>query len=174
MSEHSGVAIVGWNSQWPALARAEAARLTAVAPAVEHIGSTAIPGLVAVPVLDLIVGVDNADAYADAVSAAVEKLGYRPADETETIGWVGIHLRRDGNPPVDVWIVEARGHEWKGAIAFRDYLRTHADEASSYARAKRRAADGAPTRDVYAERKRATMETLDARARRWKAQHPKS
>ena len=167
------VAVVGWDPQWPALARAEVTRLTAIAPAVEHVGSTAVPGLASIPVLDLVVGVDDADDYADAVGSAMERLGYRPVEATEAIGWAGIHLRRDAQPPVDVWVVAAGGHEWKGAIAFRDYLRAHPDEASSYARAKRRAAEGAPTRDVYAERKRATMETLDLRARRWKAQHPR-
>lgn len=173
MTAQPVVTIVGWDSQWPALARAEAARVAEVAAAVEHIGSTAVPGLVAIPVIDLIVGVDDAEQYADAVSAAIQGLGYRPVEETESIGWVGIHLRRDGSPPFEVWVVEARGHEWKGAVAVRDYLRAHPDEASSYARAKRRAADGASTRDLYAERKRETLETIDARARRWKAQNPR-
>jgi GrpB-like predicted nucleotidyltransferase (UPF0157 family) len=167
------VSVVGWDPQWPALARAEAGRVLEVAPAVEHVGSTAVPGLAAIPVIDLVVGVDAAERYAESVAAAIEGLGYRAAAPTESIGWAGIHLRREGSPPTDVWVVEAGGREWKGAIAVRDYLRANPDEASWYTRAKRRAAEGATTREEYAAGKRATMETLDTRARRWKAQHPR-
>lgn len=166
------VAVVGWDAQWPALAWAEVARLAEIAPAVEHVGSTAVPGLASVPILDLVVGVDTADDHSDAVVHAMERLGYEPTGAWEVADRVGTRLRRESEPPVEAWLVEMGGPEWTGAIALRDYLRTHQDEAYSYERAKRRAAEDGPPRDVYAERKRAMLETLADRARRWKAQHP--
>jgi GrpB-like predicted nucleotidyltransferase (UPF0157 family) len=120
VTQQPEVSVVGWDPQWPALARAEAARLLDVAPAVEHVGSTAVPGLVAIPVIDLVVGVDAAERNSALVATAIEGLGYRPADPSETIGRLGIHLRQDASPPLHVWVVEARGHEWKEAIAVRD------------------------------------------------------
>ncbi len=173
MTVEANVAVVGWDRRWPSLARAEVARLQDVAPAVEHVGSTAVPGLAAVPVIDLVVGVDDAERHASAVATAVEGLGYERVAEPDADGWGEILLRRESSPPIDVRVVEARGREWLGAVAVRDYLRANADEAASYARAKRRIAADGPTRAVYAARKRPVLETLDGRARRWKAQRPR-
>jgi GrpB-like predicted nucleotidyltransferase (UPF0157 family) len=162
------VVVVQWNPQWPALARREAARLAEIAHAVEHVGSTAVPGLPAVPVLDLVVGVDSMPQSGEDVAEAVEALGYERLEASEEM----IRLVRSDDRPAEVRVVEAGGELWLEAIAFRDYLRAHPDEASAYARAKRRAAEGGPTPEVYAEGKRATAETLMRRARSWKLSHP--
>jgi GrpB-like predicted nucleotidyltransferase (UPF0157 family) len=162
------IVVVQWNPQWPVLARREAARLAEIAHAVEHVGSTAVPGLPAVPVLDLVVGVDSMAQSGEDVAGAIEALGYERVQGGEDM----IRLVRTDERAVEVRVVEAGGDLWKEAIAFRDYLRAHADEASAYARAKRRAAEGGPTPEVYAERKRATAETLMRRARSWKLSHP--
>jgi GrpB-like predicted nucleotidyltransferase (UPF0157 family) len=162
------VAVVPWNPQWPALARAEAARLAEIAHAVEHVGSTAVPGLPAVPVLDLAVGVDSMANSGEDVAEAIEALGYERVESGERM----IRLLRRSDRSVEVHVVEAGGELWREAIAFRDYLRAHPDEASAYARSKRRAAEGGPEPAVYTERKRPTFETLVVRARSWKLSHP--
>ncbi|HEY7380739.1 MAG TPA: GrpB family protein [Gaiella sp.] len=166
--DEPAVVVVSWNPQWPALARAETSRLAEVAHAVEHVGSTAVPGLPAVPVLDIAVGVDSMADRGEDVANAIESLGYERIADGEGF----IRLVRRGDRPVEVHVMEAGGELWKEAVAFRDYLRAHPDEASAYARAKRRAAEGGPTRDVYQERKRPTLETLMRRARSWKVSHP--
>jgi len=56
------VHIVDYDQRWPALYAAEAARVQAALPAglvhaVEHFGSTAIPGMVAKPVIDILIAV---------------------------------------------------------------------------------------------------------------------
>lgn len=164
------VVVVAWNAQWPALARAEATRLAALVSVVEHVGSTAVPGMPSRPVLDLAAGVDSLTGHGEAVAAAfVATLGFeRRGTEGESI-----RLHRAGDPAIEVRVLESGGPLWRDAIAFRDYLRAHPDEASLYARTKRRAAEGGPTTAVYEERKRETLEMLQLRARRWKASHPR-
>jgi GrpB-like predicted nucleotidyltransferase (UPF0157 family) len=127
-----------------------------------------VPGLPAVPVLDLVVGVDSFAQSAEDVAQAIEGLGYTREETAEGL----VRLVRHKEQPVEVRVVEAGGELWLEAVAFRDYLRAHPDEASAYARVKRRAAEGGSSPDVYAERKRAIFETLMQRARSWKVSHP--
>ena len=165
------VVVVGWNPQWPAVARAEASKLTDVAAAVEHVGSTAVPGTPSRAVVDLLVGLESFSDSADDVATAIVALGFERVSGSVEEG--RIWLRRMGEPRVYVNVVEFGGHSWKDALALRDYLRRHSDEASSYARVKRRAAEGAPDVITYSQRKRETLERLTDRARSWKLSHPR-
>ncbi len=104
---------------------------------VEHIGSTAVPGLVAKPILDLLAGLQPLD-VAPGV-AAMEALGY------EYLGEYGIpgreFFRKGGDARTHhVHAVELGGPQWVRHVAFRDYLRAHPDEAARYGAAKRSAA----------------------------------
>ncbi|MFB0611921.1 GrpB family protein [Aurantiacibacter poecillastricola] len=137
------IRIVSYDPGWPAKAEAEAERILAAgAPAllrVHHIGSTAVPGLAAKPVIDLL-----AEAAAlpelDHARPSLERLGYvwrgengiagrryltlSDADTGERL--VHLHCFASGDPAI------ARH------IAFRDYLRGRPDLASEYARIKRK------------------------------------
>jgi dephospho-CoA kinase len=172
---HVGVAservvVVGWNAQWPAIARAETARIREVAAAAEHVGSTAVPGLPARPVIDLLVGVDSRGEE-QRVGTALEAAGFTRSEGGER--WDGVVLRRAGDPAIEVIVTDHDGAQWRDALALRDYLRRHPDEASSYGRSKRRWAEDRPTPDTYGERKRGTLETLTERARRWRLANPR-
>lgn len=169
-AESERVVVVGWNAQWPAIARAETVRLRELAAAAEHVGSTAVPGLPARPVIDLMVGID-ASGEEERVAAALEAAGfvrYEGGDPS-----VDVVLRRAGDPAIEATVTDHDGARWRDAVALRDYLRRHPDEASSYGRSKRRWAEDGPTPAAYAERKRATLETLTERARRWRLANPR-
>jgi GrpB-like predicted nucleotidyltransferase (UPF0157 family) len=132
-----------YDPRWPLTAAAEGTLLLAmlrpVVCAVEHIGSTAIPGMLAKPIIDLLPVVTGLGAF-DVRSSIVEALGYRgwgeyglpgrryftKVDPLTGVRLVQLHCYEQGSPGV-------RRH-----LAFRDYLRARADVAGEYAEIKRR------------------------------------
>jgi len=138
------IELVPPNPDWPERFAEEAARLRAILPAellidLEHIGSTAVPGLPAKPVIDLLAIVRDLDAAKARLVAPLEAAGYAYRDrgpDTDRLFFV------KGLPPSaphrthHLHIME----EGPGALkhlAFRDYLRDHPGEAGRYAELKR-------------------------------------
>ena len=102
-----------------------------------HIGSTAIPGIFAKPVIDLLMEVENI-AELDANSCAMEGLGY------ESMGEFGIpgrrYFRRNnalGDRSHQVHAFESGSPEIARHLAFRDYMIAHLVEARAYGDLKR-------------------------------------
>jgi GrpB-like predicted nucleotidyltransferase (UPF0157 family) len=133
--------VAPFDPEWATIASAWIGRLhhvlASVDARIEHIGSTAVPGLAAKPVVDLQV----------AVPRLADEQTYRPAIES-----LGLPLRaratdhRFFRPPeaaartVHVHVCE-RGSAWERRhILFRDFLRAHPDRREEYARLKRRLA----------------------------------
>jgi dephospho-CoA kinase len=130
---------------WPAQAARLAARVRrALGPGVvdvEHIGSTAVPGLVAEDVVDLQVGVRSlADAAHPAWVARMAAAGHPREDGIRedagpdgTVWPTYLHGGCDPGRPVSVHVREAGspGHRW--ALAFRDLLCADADVREEYA-----------------------------------------
>ena len=139
------VKLLPHDPHWSALAGSEIDRIAiTVGPALLrlcHIGSTAIPGLIAKPVLDLL-GVGQSLDALDAVQNRVEALGYACHGEYGFAGRryytlnapetnerrVQLHCYANGDPAV------------VRHLAFRDYLRLSPDLISEYAREKVRCA----------------------------------
>jgi GrpB-like predicted nucleotidyltransferase (UPF0157 family) len=162
--------IAEYDPEWPRLFSEEAARvreaLGDVVVEIEHMGSTAVPGLASKPVIDISVGLRTLDLSAGRV-AAMEALGYEYLGE---LGLPGrLYFRKGPTASTHhVHAVEWDGEHWHRHRAFRDYLRAHPDEALGYAEAKRRLATEVG-RDwyEYVERKNAIADELFARAWRW-------
>ncbi len=139
--EHGTVRLVAHDPAWAALFRAEAARVrSALGPdrplALEHMGSTAVPGLVAKPVLDVLAGRPAAGDHAPYVTV-FEASGYRYRGE---FGIPGRHyfVRDDaaGRRTHQVHLVEYDGAFWCAHLAFRDALRRSPERAAAYAALK--------------------------------------
>lgn len=161
-------AIEPYDAAWPGLFDAESARIRAAlgdqVTRVEHVGSTAVPGLGAKPVVDIQVSVRSMmprAAYAD----ALVQLGYRWALDP----WTDEHefFSRDENGERAFHVhVCGQGSGWEQRhIGFRDWLRDHAEDAAAYERLKRDLADRHP-RDpyTYADEKSAFIRAIEARA----------
>ena len=163
-SPEAPVEIVPYDPSWPDRFREEAEALRQVLAAwlagpIEHIGSTAIPGLAAKPVVDIMAGVRGLDASRPAIAAATE-FGYRYAPyQVDLEHWFckpslsfrthHLHLIPVGTP------------QWCGPIAFRDYLRAHVDVASDYQALKRRLAlEHRLDREAYTQAKRPFIERI--------------
>lgn len=132
---------------------------------IEHVGSTAVPGLIAKPVIDLDVIVRSS---AD-VPAAIDRLGsigYRHE------GDLGIRGREafvwpEGEPPHHLYVCAAGSEALRDHLLFRDYLRIHPEEARRYADVKAEAAREFPfDRHGYAAAKRQVVEEILTRAQR--------
>jgi GrpB-like predicted nucleotidyltransferase (UPF0157 family) len=135
------IVIAAYDPAWPALFEQERAKLAAIlgalVVAIEHVGSTAVPGLAAKPIIDLLVGVRT---LAEARSRCVEKLpavGYAYLPEYQA--WLPDELFfRKGVPWTHhVHVMEPSDPGWQRRLLFRDYLRAHPDAADAYATLKR-------------------------------------
>ncbi|MGI8927454.1 MAG: GrpB family protein [Tepidiformaceae bacterium] len=167
------VVIAQYHPAWPALFAEEAARLQEACGlallAIEHIGSTAVPGLAAKPIIDLMPGVASFEAAITLVPA-VEALGYAYLGE---FGIARRHYFRKGDGPEPrthhLHMVEVGGEFWERHLLFRDYLRSHPETAAAYAAMKRDAATVhgiAPDTDAYTEAKSPFIAAVLKRARR--------
>jgi GrpB-like predicted nucleotidyltransferase (UPF0157 family) len=165
------VRIVDHDPAWPARAAAELRRieeaLGPVAVRLEHIGSTAVPGLAAKPILDLQLSVDALESRERYVEP-LERLGYLfvPAPRSP-----GQHFfaRPPARPRTHhLHVCEAGSEHELRHVALRDFLRSHEVEAARYADLKRRLVARHPQdRLAYIEGKDEYVAALEARAVAW-------
>lgn len=169
------VEIVEYDPRWPELFEREKAHLFAVLPGgiirrIEHFGSTAIPGLAAKPVVDMLVEVSALDEVKAAVVPVLQSEGYdyiwRPTSGDDVPPWYAWFIKRDasGVRTHHIHMVEASFPQWE-SLAFRDYVRAHPDVAAEYAALKRRLAVEFPNdRTAYTEGKSAFIARITALA----------
>lgn len=137
------VKLVPYSAGWPVLAERELGRLghTLHGLVVEahHIGSTAVPGLSAKPVVDLLLVVRGV-AELDDREAAVRHLGYRCRGENGIAGrrYYTLDDTLTGRRQFQVHCFAPESGEIGRHLAFRDYLRTHPETARDYAAEKQR------------------------------------
>jgi len=162
------IEIVDYDPRWAFLSNEEAARLRAVLDpslivGLEHFGSTAIPGLAAKPIIDILIAVRSLAAARATFVETLQKLDY--------IYWAD-NPKKDrmffvkGMPPFGskrshhLHITEPTGELWH-RLAFRDYLRAHPDEAATYERLKKRlAVEHQTDREAYTDAKSAYVESV--------------
>ena len=131
------------------------------AEAVEHIGSTAVPGVLAKPIVDLALAV-RADTTVDDVALAMSPLGwiYR-GDAGKNGGWVFVLEDAPWRRVAHTHGVAFGGTEWVRYIQFRDLLRRSATARRTYEETKQRLARKHPDgRRLYTAGKAPTVEAL--------------
>lgn len=159
------VEIAGYDPAWPARFRALADRAAAalgdLVLAVEHVGSTSVPGLAAKPVIDLDVVVRPEDV--EAAIGRLATLGYVHRGE---LGVPGRHAFRapPGEAKHHLYLCVAGSAGLIDHLRFRDHLRAHPDAAAEYALLKRRLAER--HRDDAEAYQRAKSDFIDALTRR--------
>lgn len=144
------------NPLWPQAYAEEVARiapaLDGVALAVEHYGSTAVPGLDAKPIIDIQVGVARLEQVQDLIGPMIA-LGY---DNVGSAGITEHHIFGLGDPRTHlVHIVVFGGEQWCRTLRFRDRLRTEPALREAYQSLKRSLAATSFTRAEYTEGKSA-------------------
>ncbi|MEM8783341.1 MAG: GrpB family protein [Planctomycetota bacterium] len=166
------VRVMPHRAEWADGFAAEAARLRgALGPccvAVHHVGSTAIPGIVAKPILDLLVEADAIE-HVDARRDAVVALGY------EAMGEYGLpgrrYFRQDDDRGVRTHHVHAyaAGHpDVARHLAFRDFLRAHTQPAQAYSELKANlAAEHPDDMEAYIDGKDPFIQRVERDALAW-------
>jgi len=164
----STVTIVEYRPEWPAMAEAAIAEVRAVLgdtiTAIEHMGSTSVPGLAAKPIIDLMAAASDLDAVAartDALAAAgferhhntmADRLLYARGEDVMH----RTHL---------LHIVEASTWEERNQRILRDHLRMHPEDVRRYAELKYAIVAAGTSMGDYAAAKTELIQELTDRAR---------
>ncbi|HEY6214772.1 MAG TPA: GrpB family protein [Vicinamibacterales bacterium] len=176
------IEIVPYDPRWPQMFRDEAAHLRACLPAgllgrIEHFGSTAVPGLAAKPIVDVLVEAGDLAAARERVAPILESQGYeyiwRPTRGDDGPPWYAWFIKRDGSGARThhIHMVEPTFVEHWDRLLFRDYLIERPDVAREYETLKRAlAAESANDRVAYTRGKTAFIERVTAEAKRRRAE----
>lgn len=154
------------DAEWAAIFREQAVRirdaLGSRAYRIEHVGSTAVPDLIAKPVIDIVLEVpDSADegAYVPELATLGYVLRIREPD------WFAHRLLRGYRPRANLHVFSADCPETDRMLRFRDWLRGHPDDRERYAATKRvLAAQDWTYMQQYADAKTEVITEIIARA----------
>ncbi|MGL6337513.1 MAG: GrpB family protein [Waterburya sp.] len=167
------IIIVEYNPVWQLLFQEETERIYKVLDKtlitrIEHFGSTAVPGLAAKPIIDLLIGVRSLSIAKQIAVSPLESLGYaywHDNPDPQRMFFV------KGLPPNSprthhIHMVEPDSILWS-RLLFRDYLRQYPDEAKNYARLKRQLANHFTSdREAYTQGKTEYIQSVMQKAKR--------
>jgi GrpB-like predicted nucleotidyltransferase (UPF0157 family) len=163
--EQPTIVIADYNPEWPERFRQEEVRIRAAlgeaALAVEHIGSTSVPGLTAKPILDILLVVEDSGeeaTYLPAMEGAGYVLRVREPDFDEH------RMFRTPEKDVHVHVFSAGSPEIERYLLLRERLRQNEGDRELYAQTKRELAkQDWPTMEHYAEAKTEVAEDIISR-----------
>lgn len=128
------VIIEDYNPAWPhwfeRLRAPVQAALGALALVIEHVGSTAVPGLAAKPIIDMDVVISSRTDLTDVI-ARMAGIGYRHEGDLGVAGREAF-FPPPGLPAHHLYVCSADSAELRRHLAFRDYLRRHPADAAAY------------------------------------------
>jgi GrpB-like predicted nucleotidyltransferase (UPF0157 family) len=138
-----------WERTFDALRRILRHALGEIGVGVEHVGSTAVPGLAAKPIVDLDVVIPSRESLPIAV-LRLAAIGYRHQGDLGVSGREAFErdasdVPRDRRgsiwPPHHLYVCAADSPELRRHLLFRDWLRRHREAATGYGRLKRQLAE---------------------------------
>lgn len=159
------VVLLPYDPKWAEMYESEATHIRRAlgekALVLEHIGSTAVPGLSAKPCIDIVLGVKDSadeDAYVPELDAAGFVLRLRHPD------WNEHRVLKSERINVNLHVWTAGHSEIDRHVNFRDWLRTHPEDRDAYNNAKQQIATGDfATMPDYAEAKNEIVQDIQNR-----------
>lgn len=152
-----------WPMEFQELSSVYASALAGEVVAIEHVGSTAVPGLCAKPILDIDIVLSDWDRL-PAVIEKLARLGYlhegdlgiagREAFKVVNQALFSEAFRRQAMDH-HLYVCSTDSDEFMHHIAFRNHLRKHRDSAIEYGKLKRDLAERAESRESYTAEKSA-------------------
>jgi GrpB-like predicted nucleotidyltransferase (UPF0157 family) len=133
------VRLVTYQPEWKELFEVEAIRLRSClgkhALQVEHIGSTAIEGMVAKPIIDINIAIENIE-NATKIISLLKTIGYTHKPDDDIPGRLYFVKQTEGLTTYHLSLSEPTSDFWKTHLLFRDYLRVNPDTAEKYKQLK--------------------------------------
>jgi GrpB-like predicted nucleotidyltransferase (UPF0157 family) len=172
------VGVVPYDPRWPEIFEQERVHLLSCIPTdlierIEHFGSTAVPGLSAKPIVDILVEVTSLEETKKRIVPILEEQGYeyfwRPSWGDDTPPYYAWFIKRDknGNRTHHIHMVEKDFEHWE-RLFFRDYLIEHPDTAREYGELKEKLSKAHHNnRVVYTEAKTRFIKTITEHAKRY-------
>lgn len=172
------VAVVPYDPAWPKRFEQERDHLRACLPRdlvkrIEHFGSTAVPGLAAKPIVDILVEVASLEETKLRIAPVLEAQGYdyfwRPAWDVDEPPYYAWFIKRDasGARTHHIHMVEAHFEHWD-RLRFRDYLVAHPEIAREYGELKLRLSQQHDQdRVAYTKSKTEFVRAMTERAKRF-------
>ncbi|WP_018507501.1 GrpB family protein [Thiobacillus thioparus] len=134
---HEDVALCPYNPEWPFLFLAERERLFSLFPLllldIQHFGSTAIPGMSAKPIIDILAGVESMAVAESLVEPLLRSSYTTSAEFNATLTDRRWFMRwANGRRTHHLHVVVLGGTEWRQRLHFRDVLRSDPELANRY------------------------------------------
>lgn len=174
------VTIAPYDPAWPELFRQEKEHLLSCLPndlirRIEHFGSTAVPGLAAKPIVDMLVEVADLQATRVRIAPVLESQGYdyfwRPTHGDDGPPFYAWFIKRDprtGARTHHIHMVKGHFTEHWDRLLFRDYLVEHPEVAREYEALKIHLASASPRdRVAYTRGKTDFINRVTERAKRY-------
>jgi GrpB-like predicted nucleotidyltransferase (UPF0157 family) len=171
------VRVVPYDPRWPELYMLECEHLQSCLPRdlvrrIEHFGSTAVPGLAAKPIVDILVEVTDLGQTRERIVPILEAQGYdycwRPTSGDDGPPFYAWFIKRDeqGIRTHHIYMVEANFTEHWDRLLFRDFLIENPQVAREYQELKLKLADEHPgDRIAYTEAKTAFIRGITSQAK---------
>lgn len=169
------ISVVSHDPEWVGEFEREAAAirnaLSDVLVRIEHVGSTAVPGLPAKPIIDIQVSVDSIRKRESFV-LPLERLGYLFAPDPDSPDYHFFGKPKGRPRRYHVHVCAAGSDEEMRHLVVRDFLRSHSEDAGRYAEFKHELARfNQHDRVAYIEGKEPFMRDLEQRAIAWSKAH---
>ena len=132
--------LVPYRIEWKGLFDEEAARLSSILGEkilrVEHVGSTAVEGMEAKPLIDMMAAVESLEEAGNLVPV-LERLGYEHRGNGGVEGRIFLAKGSRSRRTHHLSLTEPTSDHWQRSLMFRDYLRAHPEVAEEYGELKR-------------------------------------
>jgi Uncharacterized conserved protein len=166
------IEVIPYCEEWEAAYRQESAKISRslhpVLTAIDHIGSTSIPGMASQPIIDILGGIANVDSI-DQLKESLSKVGYQGPCDSDTREH-RYFCKKDhlGRHLFHLYVYHSEAEDAVHYLAFRDYLKTHEEDAALYGQIKIKLAKTFPSdRHSYMIAKRAAAKRIEERALQW-------
>jgi len=167
MSLNEKIHLVPFNPLWETLYQTEALQLQKKLGRnivdIQHIGSTSVPNIYAKPIIDIMIGIKDLE-KSELVVQTLRELDYEYFGEANVPG--RLYLRKRTQNHFNIALCRHNSEIWMNNILFRDYLRHHPEDATTYSLLKKKIFDsGIDTLLPYSENKHAFIEEILLKAK---------
>lgn len=169
MKIDESITVVAYQTHWPHLFQNEQQCLQEILKDIvdiQHVGSTAVPGLAAKPIVDLLIGLQTFEKTAAPI-AVLKTLGYEYLGEAGVPG--RLYFRKRHPYAFNAHLVQWDSEQWNNNLLLKDFLREHPNAADRYGQHKQELIQrGITMLLAYSEKKGAVIAELLQCAQAWK------